>query len=162
MERRLIEKSSRHSKIAGDFGEAFVLYWLSKHGYECARIDHTGIDLIASKRGGQVLGISVKARTRSEGKETNSIMLRLADIDGAGVACRTFRCEPWFAFVVDAADMLRVFMMSAATLLELFSPGQQYVTVRMSPTWIAKYKAHAQVKWFEVHVTEHAGWVTTS
>jgi len=42
-----ITKSSRHSKIAGDFGETLVLYWLSKYGFECASVDHTGIDLIA-------------------------------------------------------------------------------------------------------------------
>ena len=40
-------KSSRHSKIAGDFGEMIVLYYLSRYGFECARIDLTGIDLLA-------------------------------------------------------------------------------------------------------------------
>ena len=44
-----MEKSTRHQKITGDFAEALVLYWLSKSGYECACIDHTGIDLIAAK-----------------------------------------------------------------------------------------------------------------
>jgi hypothetical protein len=42
-----IIKSSRHSKITGDFAEALVLYWFSKHGFECARVDHTGMDIIA-------------------------------------------------------------------------------------------------------------------
>jgi len=42
-----IVKSTRHSKITGDFAEALVLYWLSRSGFECARVDHTGIDLIA-------------------------------------------------------------------------------------------------------------------
>lgn len=52
------KKSSRHSKIVGDFAEGLVLYWLSKYGYECARIDHTGIDLIArSPNEPKVLGI---------------------------------------------------------------------------------------------------------
>src|SRR5262249_20687715 len=58
------KKSSRHSKIAGDFAEALVLYWLSKYGYECARVDHTGIDLIAREPDGPVMGISVKCRDR--------------------------------------------------------------------------------------------------
>lgn len=43
-----ILKSSRHSKITGDYGEALVLYLLSKYGFECARVDHISIDLIAS------------------------------------------------------------------------------------------------------------------
>ena len=42
-------KSSRHSKITGNFGEALILYWLSKRGFECANVDHTGIDLIARR-----------------------------------------------------------------------------------------------------------------
>ena len=41
-----ISKSSWHSKITGDLGEALVLYWLSKHGFECARVDHTGNDAV--------------------------------------------------------------------------------------------------------------------
>ncbi|MCL4788727.1 MAG: hypothetical protein KJ070_18355, partial [Verrucomicrobia bacterium] len=58
-----INKSSRHSKIAGDFGETLGLYWLSKHGFECARVDHTGIDLIAlNPHTNERMGISVKTR----------------------------------------------------------------------------------------------------
>jgi hypothetical protein len=40
-------KSTRHSKIAGEFGEYLFLYWLSKSGFEIALVDHTGIDLVA-------------------------------------------------------------------------------------------------------------------
>ena len=40
-------KSSRHSKITGDFAEGLILYLLSKHGFESVRVDHTGIDLIS-------------------------------------------------------------------------------------------------------------------
>lgn len=65
-----VSKSSRHAKIAGDFGEVVVQYWLSKYGYECARVDHTGIDLIARKpHTNEVMGISVKVEHGSkEGK----------------------------------------------------------------------------------------------
>lgn len=65
-----ILKSSRHSKITGDFAEALVLYWLSKHGFECARVDHTGIDLIArNPHTAELMGISVKSRSRNPGTE---------------------------------------------------------------------------------------------
>ena len=61
-----IAKSSRHSKITGDFAESLVLYWLSKHGFESARVDHTGLDLLArNPRTNELMGISVKARSRS-------------------------------------------------------------------------------------------------
>jgi Holliday junction resolvase-like predicted endonuclease len=65
-----MQKSSRHSKITGNFGEALTLYWLSKRGFECADVDHTGIDLIARRPlSEEVLGISVNCRSRSEGTE---------------------------------------------------------------------------------------------
>jgi hypothetical protein len=65
-----INKSTRHAKITGDFGEAAVLYWLSKYGIECAPVDHTGIDIIARiPHTQEIMGISVKSRSRREGKE---------------------------------------------------------------------------------------------
>lgn len=71
-----IVKSSRHAKIAGDFGESLVLYWLSKSGFECARVDHTGIDLIANDPSShELMGISVKTRTRVIRTEATSINL---------------------------------------------------------------------------------------
>jgi Holliday junction resolvase-like predicted endonuclease len=74
-----INKSTRHSKIAGDFGEMLVLYWLSKYGFECAKVDHTGIDIIArNPHSKEVMGISVKSRTRNAGKEKDVVNL-LAD-----------------------------------------------------------------------------------
>jgi Holliday junction resolvase-like predicted endonuclease len=63
-----LSKSSRHSKITGDFAEAPVLYWLSKYGFECAKVDHTGIDLIArNPNSNELMGISVKSRSRNTG-----------------------------------------------------------------------------------------------
>jgi hypothetical protein len=41
-----INKSTRHAKIAGDFGETIILCWLSKFGFECAPVDHTSIDIM--------------------------------------------------------------------------------------------------------------------
>jgi transposase InsO family protein len=65
-----IKKSTRHAKITGDFGEALVLYWLSKYGFECAAVDHTGIDIIArNPHTKEVMGISVMRRSRNEGAE---------------------------------------------------------------------------------------------
>jgi Holliday junction resolvase-like predicted endonuclease len=71
-------KSSRHSKIAGDFGEALVLYWLSKSGFECANVDHTGIDIISRNPTTQkLMGISVKTRTRAKGTARESVTINI-------------------------------------------------------------------------------------
>ncbi len=72
-----IDKSSRHSKITGDFAEGLVLYWLSKHGFESARVDHTGIDLIArNPSANELMGVSVKSRSRQVGTEKDYIGIR--------------------------------------------------------------------------------------
>lgn len=41
-----IVKSSRHSKIIGDFGENLICNWLSRSGFEVSIVDHTGIDIL--------------------------------------------------------------------------------------------------------------------
>src|SRR5262249_17028526 len=80
-----MEKSSRHSKITGDFAEVLVLYWLSKYGYECAWVDHTGIDLIAFK-GSERMGISVQCRSRYPGTEKRSVSVH--KFEKARVPCK--------------------------------------------------------------------------
>jgi hypothetical protein len=106
------KKSSRHSKIAGDFAEALVLYWLSKYGYECARIDHTGIDLIAREPEGVVMGISVKCRDRFDQREKESVNLPADGFVKARKACEAFGCVPYYAIVVDTPAAVRCFLLS--------------------------------------------------
>lgn len=82
-------KSSRHSKITGNFGEALILYWLSKRGFECANVDHTGIDLIARRPSSQeVLGISVKCRSRTEARDEAGVNLLHANDKKIEDTCR--------------------------------------------------------------------------
>ena len=77
-----LDKSTRFQKIAGDFGEALFLYWLSKYGFEAATIDHTGIDLLAYHKGTKErFGISIKTRTRKEGTENDTINLRQSELE---------------------------------------------------------------------------------
>ena len=98
-----ISKSSRHSKITGDFGEHLVLYWLSKYGFECAPVDHTGIDLIArNPHTNQVMGVSVKSRCRNIGKESTVLNVANDNFKKAELACKAFGCVPYIAIVVDA------------------------------------------------------------
>jgi len=113
-----IKKSRRHAKIAGDFGELLTLYLLSKHGYECIRADYIGIDIIAQRKDKR-LGISVKSRTRTPGKETESISIPHDSIQKAKAACATFGCVPHFAIVADAGNKIRVFVVPLETLLRL-------------------------------------------
>jgi Holliday junction resolvase-like predicted endonuclease len=154
-----ITKSSRHSKIVGDFGEALVLYWLSKDGFECARVDHTGIDLIARNRHTQeLMGISVKSRSRSTGTQSASVNLSHDGFDKAREACRAFGCQPYYAIVVDADGFIRCFLLSLARLEEL-APGRADMSYwRMSPAQLALYRSDKSIRFFELRETACNWW----
>ncbi|MCC6572732.1 MAG: hypothetical protein IT462_02980 [Planctomycetes bacterium] len=96
-----------------------VLYWLSWHGYECARIDHVGIDLIARNTSGERMGISVKCRSRYEGTESVSINLPTDGFEKAQDACDNFGLSPYYAIVVHGGGCIRCFVVSLPHLLEL-------------------------------------------
>ena len=147
----MMEKSSRHSKITGDFGEALVLYWLSRSGFECARVDHTGIDLIAKRpRSDERLGISVKTRSRLPGKETASVNIgRPADFAKVDTACAAFQCVPYFAVVVDAAQLVSVFLVSKSYLQVLYPDRPGLVAWSMAPAWVKRYSADPQIRSLE-------------
>ena len=115
-----ISKSSRHSKIAGDFAERLVLYWLSKHGFECALVDHTGIDIIAKNTiKNELMGISVKSRTRSAGTERTVLRIDRKQVPSLDSACEAFGCKPYFAIVVDAADLITAWIVPKQRFLKL-------------------------------------------
>src|ERR1700723_260056 len=119
-----MKKSSRHSKITGDFAEALVLYWLSKSRYECACVDHTGIDLLAfSKNGSERMGISVKCRSRKDGTEKDSVTLPSDGFEKASKTCKTFGCEPFYAIVVDGASFIRCFLIPMIEVEQLATNG---------------------------------------
>lgn len=154
-----ILKSSRHSKITGDFGEALVLYWLSKHGFECARVDHTGIDLIAKNpHTDELIGISVKSRSRNPGKEQTYVRIPNDDLRKIGDACKVFGCVPYVAIVVDAAELVRVFITSLEHLLELFPPAVTSTSWKMTEKHLNRYCSDQQVMIFELRTTTMRWW----
>lgn len=146
-----LTKSSRHSKITGDFGEAIVLYLLSRHGFECARVDHTGIDLIARRPNSkEVLGISVKSRSRQTGTENSHLALPHEGFVKAKAACDAFGCTPHFALVVDAGDRIRIFLLSLRHLQKLFPGGRKVSAWQMSDAFLKKYYADPKIAIFEL------------
>ncbi len=142
-----MQKSSRHSKITGNFGEALILYWLSKRGFECADVDHTGIDLIARRPASdEVLGISVKCRSRAEPMDQAGVNLLHANDEKIEAACRAFGCVPYVAVVVDQGDTVRGYL---ATLQHVRTqyPGQSW---RMTSAMTKQYEVDPHVEWFEL------------
>lgn len=136
-----INKSSRHSKITGNFAENLVLYILSKHGFECANIDHTGIDIIAKNPiTNEIMGISVKSRSRNEGKEGQYVSIPNDNFIKIDAACLAFNCIPYFSILVDEENKFKVYITSKAHLLELFPMGDKVSGWKMSKKWINEYE----------------------
>ena len=100
-----MDKSSRHSKIIGNFGEHIIANWLSRSGLEVAIIDHTGIDIVAyNPKTEKRYGITVKSRARNKGKEKTNVTLfskKNGDIQKIKNACEAFTCEPWIGIYVE-------------------------------------------------------------
>ncbi len=154
-----INKSTRHAKIAGEFGEAIVLYWLSKYGFECAFVDHTGIDIIArNPHTEEVIGISVKSRTRSEGTEEEYVSIPNDNFTKAEAACKAFGCVPYFAIVVDAGDVIRGYILSMAHLLRLFPKGKTASGWKMSKSYIERYSQDPEIKSFVLKTQTTKWW----
>jgi len=155
-----ITKSSGHSKLTGDFSEHLILYWLSKYGFECARVDHTGIDLIAcNPKTKEPMGISVKSRCRYEGKEGQGVRVDIDGMKKARKACQDFRCQPYLAVVVDALDLIRCFVMPFATFYELYPRAKRNnVNWSMRKKRCAKYDDTPDVKQFDFTSATRQWW----
>ncbi len=154
-----VNKSTRHSKITGDFGECLVLYWLSKYGFECALVDHTGIDIIAlNPHTDELMGISVKSRSRSTGTEGQYVSIPNDNFKKAENACKAFNCIPYFAVVVDEGNKVYAFIISQKHLLELFPKGKRSVGWKMTEKLIETYRNDPNIKIFEFEYETTSWW----
>ena len=156
-----IKRSSRHALISGNFGEALILYWLSKDGFECAKVDHTGIDIIAKNpHTNELMGISVKCRTRSRGKENDSVTIRKSDLVNIEEACQAFECQPYFAIVVDANFVTRVFITSKKNFFN-WAPAKCNCYWRMTKACLEGYKNDERVISFMLDAKVNRWWETS-
>jgi hypothetical protein len=142
-----MKKSSRHSKITGDFGEVLVLYWLSKNGYECAWVDHIGIDVIAIKKdGSERMGISVQCRSCYPGAETRSVTVH--EFEKARPPCDLFELIPHGAIVVDGGDVIRCFLVPLDHL-ETIVRGKTRQFLMTEP-FLKKCRDDPKIRFFEL------------
>ena len=154
-----IKKSTRHAKITGDFGEMAVLYWLSKYGFECALVDHTGIDIIArNPHTNEIMGISVKSRSRTEEQEDEYVSIPNDNFDKAEKACAAFGCIPYFAIVVDAGETIRGFILPMAKVLTLFPKGKAGSGWKMTEPYLARYAADPAIQVFAFQTKTMRWW----
>jgi hypothetical protein len=153
-----IQKSSRHSKIIGAFGEAFLSNWLSRSRFEVAIVDHTGLDLVAyNPATGRRLGITVKSRTRRAGKETEAVNVFFnrktpSDREKLLAACTAFGCEPWVAIYVETARLADLYLMSLEHFDDVYCPRKSCAidAWRMGPRQRRDYEVDKGVQHISV------------
>ena len=136
-----------------------MLYWLSKHGFECASIDHTGIDLIArNPHTEEIMGISVKSRCRNVGHESEFMNIPKDNFEKAELACRAFGCVPYFAIVIDAGNSIKGFILPMSHLLKLFPTGRSVSAWKMTPKHLEEYHQDTKIKFFEFQTETKTWW----
>ena len=137
-----IDKSTRHQKIIGQFGENCICNWLSRSGFEVSIVDHTGIDIVAyNSKTKERIGITVKSRTRNIGKESEAVNIftqrnnkndrkKLLD------ACEAFASEPYIGIYVETNEYADIFLTSLRNYDEKYRKNKN----RLTDTWKMRKK----------------------
>lgn len=142
-----IRKSSRHPKIIGDFGENLICNWLSRSGFEVSIVDHTGIDIVAyNTKAKKRLGITVKSRTRTPGREKESVNLFDEEAREKLLnACEYFGCEAWIGVYVETTDYADVFLTSLVNYDSKYRRPRQTDDWKMGSKHIEDYDSDKNV-----------------
>jgi hypothetical protein len=131
-----------------------VSYWLSRRGFETAVVDHTGIDLISRRPDSEeVLGISVKMRSKILDTKINALNIMVEDIEKAKRACEAFHCQPYFAIIVDQNGRIRGFLVSLKKLLSLYPNPKKVLAFGWSEAKTAQY-CQEGIEHFELRSTD--------
>lgn len=157
-----VKRSTRHPKIAGNFFESLVLYLLSKNGFECALVDHTGIDLLAKNpHTKELLGISVKGRTRNSGEKAGRVKIDNCENHFAKIeaACSAFGdAVPYLAVVVDAEDIITGVLVSVKHIKKQYPPESINLNWGMDKNSLDNYYIDPMIKAFKYSSCDIKWW----
>jgi hypothetical protein len=106
----------------------------------------------------EVMGISVKSRSRSVGNESEFMSIPKDNFEKAKLAGDAFGCVPYFAIVIDAGESIKGFIVSLSYLLELFPKGRSTCAWKMTPKYLEKYFKDVEIKIFEFQTTTKTWW----
>ena len=95
------------------------------------------------------MGISVKNRSRNEGKEGTYVSIPNENFGKIEKACDAFGCVPYFAIVVDETDKIVVFILSMKELLKIHPAKNRVSAWTMGKKRIQEYYDNPQIKIFE-------------
>jgi Holliday junction resolvase-like predicted endonuclease len=156
-----IDKGLRHSKIVGNFGEQLVCNWLSRSGWEVVLVDHTGIDIIAyHRKKAKRIGITVKSRTRTTGKDYDAVNIFVAKKDDRSKviqACEYFKCKPWIAIYVERSNSADLFLTSLRNFEEKYQmkAGKAIIDWKMGKKHLHKYTEDSSIRHLQIKFESH-------
>jgi Holliday junction resolvase len=161
-----IEKGANYRKIVGNFGEYLVCQKLSRSGFDVCIVDHTGMDVIAYHPKTKVrLGITVKSRTRSSGKETGSVYIfREGDRQKLLDACEAFGCSPWIAVYAEYDEGADLFLTSLANYEKKYRSKEKRAVDAWTMTALqkAKYSVDREVRHIGIEFKAKNWWAVAS
>jgi hypothetical protein len=156
-----INRSTRHQKIVGEFGEHLVCNWLSRSGFEVSRVDHTGIDVVAyNPKLKKRYGITVKARTRMLKRESSAVYIfRRGDRKKMLAACKYFGCRPWIAIYVESEKTADLYMTSLKNYDAKYRVGRRKIDAwKMTKSHMTQFFKDSQVRHIHVDFKEQHWW----
>jgi len=145
--RGAIDTNTRAAKRIGDFGEGLVTYALIRKGFEVARVDDVGADLIATRHG-QRFAISVKARLfRPESKESHVTVIESDHVQKLRIFAERFGMVALLAQVICLADqgIIHLFVFQAEELDEVLPTVKNGHSVRFGSRHIEALSSHPAV-----------------
>ena len=106
------------------------------------------------------LGITVKSRTRTVGREESSVNIfsyqkGKDDRQKTIAACKAFACEPWIAIYVEATDQADIYLTSLENYDSSYRrDGKAIDDWKMGPKYRGKYMADPLVKHIKITFAE--------
>lgn len=146
-----IQKSERHQKIIGQFGEHFVCNRLSCSGFDVMLVDHVGIDVIAFRNDVGRLGISVKSRTRSRKKsDEESVNLFSSTEDKLERVCKNLGLKPWIAVYAETEHCGDLYMTSLDNYRKKYQRNTKILVWDMRKKHKEAYSQDTEIMHFHV------------
>jgi len=104
------------------------------------------------------MGISVKSRSRNPGTEGTYLSIPNDNFQKLEAACNAFGCEPYFAIVVDEADRISAYVLSASCLQELHPQRERVSSWKMASSWKQRYENDERIVKFSFETKTDQWW----
>src|SRR6267142_424463 len=88
---------------------------------------------------GAAYEVSVKSTSRNKGREGIYITIPNENFTKLAKACAAFGCEPYFSIVVDAAELINVFILEDTCMRELCPLRKKAAGWKMNKPALDKY-----------------------